>query len=268
MYIKPKKSLGQNFLVDKNIQRKIIAYYRFCCSPVVLEIGAGKGDLTALLANAASKVYAVEIDKALCGVLKERFKGLPQVKVVNRDILKVDLRDFLPAAKDKITVIGNIPYYITTPIIEHLFKQKENIGDIYLTVQKEFSTRITASAGSKDYGAFSCFIQYHTCPKELFSIKRTSFFPAPKVASAFLHLAVRQEPAVKVAQEKIFFKLIRMAFQQRRKTLRNSLKRIVKREKLEEFFRQYALDPNSRPESLSLEDFASLADFLKNKKKY
>lgn len=262
MLPKPRKSLGQNFLLDKNIQKKIVACADIQPRDSVLEIGAGQGALTGLLAQKAHWVYAVEIDKRLCVMLKEAFQDQDNVVVIPADILTLDLRKHFSLLERKITVIGNIPYYITTPILEHLFDYLDLIGVIYLTVQKEFAKRMAARAGDEDYGAFSCFVQYYTEPKILFEIKRRSFHPAPKVDSCFLRMSIRENPPVDVSDEKLLFRIIRAGFQQRRKTLRNSVSGVVSQQALDTFFRQYSMDPRIRPEQLTLQDFANLANLV------
>ncbi len=259
MPVRPKKSLGQNFLVDKNIQRKIISFCGLTPSDIVLEIGAGRGELTKLVAEKVNKVYALEIDRSLCGILKENVRDNANVEVINQDILKFNLEEYLRKVEDKVKVVGNIPYYISSPVLEHLIEFRHKIGVIFITVQKEFAKRVTAKEGTKDYGSFSCFTQYYTEPKALFFIKNTSFWPPPKVDSCFLRLKVRRTPAVKVADEGEFFKVIRAAFNKRRKTLRNSLDAVLPRYKLNAFFEKYGVDANIRPEKLSLQDFANLA---------
>lgn len=260
MRVKPKKRLGQNFLFDKNIQKKIVAALGLSPKDIVLEIGAGYGNLTRLIAESQAKVYALEIDKSLCGLLKESLKDYPNVRLLNRDILKFNLQKFFTGAKTKIKIFGNIPYYITTPIITHLLMFRDKIDMIFLTVQKEFAKRIAAGSHSKEYGSFSCFVQFYAKPEILFSISRTCFLPAPKVESSLLKLEIRKSPPVKVKDEAAFFKLIRASFNKRRKILKNSLKEIVPLHKLEAFFEGYRIDPNSRPESLTLEDFANLSN--------
>lgn len=253
MHYKPKKSLGQNFLFDKNIQRKIIASCEFKTQDTVLEIGSGRGELTQAIAERVNAVCALEIDAGLCEILQDSLKNYPNVEIVNRDILKFNIKRHFSK------VIGNIPYYITTPIIEHLLEHRDKIDTIFITVQKEFAARITAEAGSKEYGALSCFVQYFAQAQNLFLIKKTCFSPIPKVDSCFLRLRIRKERALKLKDEQMFFKIIRAAFNKRRKTLRNSLEDIVTQEKLNVFFKAYGIDYNIRPEKLTLENFANLA---------
>jgi 16S rRNA (adenine1518-N6/adenine1519-N6)-dimethyltransferase len=258
MRLKPKKNLGQNFLVDQNIQRKIIAACAFRPSDTVLEIGAGRGDLTRLIAEKAAKVYALEIDSHFCLLLREALWNYPGVSVIRQDILKFDFKKHLRPVKSKVKVFGNIPYYITTPIIERLITFRNKIEAVYLTVQKEFARRIVAVPGSKEYGSFSCFVQYYAQPKILFAIKKTSFYPSPKVDSCFLKLEIKPKAMLGKEKEGMLFKIIRAAFCQRRKTLRNSLKGVISRQRLEIFFQKYNLDPNIRPEDLGLQEFINL----------
>ncbi len=264
MYIKPKKSLGQNFLIDKNIQNKIIRACNLTCEDIVLEIGSGKGDLTLSLAQKAKKVYALEIDQRLYSLFEMKLMKHDNCCLLKADILKFDISKFLQEnkIKQKIKIIGNIPYYISSPIIEHLIKHRQVIRAAFLTVQKEFGQRAKAAAGSKVYGSFSCFVQYYCACKMLFEIRRNCFQPAPNVDSCFLSLEFRKEPPVLVQDEGVLFKLIRTAFNQRRKTLKNSLEGLVAQDRLKNFFQEADIDKNVRPEDLSLEQFASLSNYL------
>lgn len=256
MHIKPKKKLGQNFLVDKNIQRKILAACDLKPKDIILEIGSGRGELTQLIAPKVKKVYALEIDPDLCGLLKERLKEYKNVIIINQDILRFNFKKYF---NNRVKVLGNIPYYISTPIIEHLFKFRQKIETAFITVQKEFAARITALPGSKDYGSLSCFVQYYANPKRIFIIKKNSFFPAPKVDSAFLKIETRHKTCLKSDKEEFLFRIIRQAFNKRRKTLRNSLRETVSKPKLGKFFAKYSINPNIRPEDLALSDFKNLA---------
>lgn len=264
MYIKPKKSLGQNFLNDKNIQKKIIRVCNLSKKDVVLEIGAGRGDLTLPLANSVKNVYALEIDQRFFKFLEQAVVANGNCQIIQADILKFDLGKFLKdkCLTQKIKVIGNIPYYISSPIIEHLILHRQVISEAFLTVQKEFGRRARAVPGSKEYGSFSCFVQYYCECKILFEIKRNSFKPAPNVESCFMSLGFREKPAVFVRNEKTLFKLIRTAFNQRRKTLKNSLDGLVTPVLLSDFLQSAGIDENVRPEDLYLEQFASLCNFV------
>jgi 16S rRNA (adenine1518-N6/adenine1519-N6)-dimethyltransferase len=264
MHIKPKKSLGQNFLIDKNIQRKIVSASDLTDQDIILEIGSGKGDLTAQLAQKVKYIYALEIDGRLYPLLEQRLAGYKNCQIIKADVLKFDFPKFIQAnkIKQKIKVIGNIPYYISSPIIEYMIKNQQAINFAFLTVQKEFGRRVCSSPGTKEYGSFSCFAQYYCVCKILFEIKRNSFSPAPNVDSCFLSLAFRDKPPVEVANEAMFFKLIRTAFGQRRKTLKNSLEKLVLADRLMDFIDAAGLKRSVRAEELSLKDFAALNYYL------
>lgn len=261
MNIRPKKRLGQNFLIDPNIQKKIISSCGFQKTDTILEIGAGSGIMTKPISEHAGFVYALEIDTDLCEILKSNLQDLDNVTVLNQDILTMDFSQYFANFKNSLKIFGNIPYYISSPIIEHLVKHKDKIDSIFITVQKEFAKRIVASAGSKEYGSLSCFVQYYLKPEIMFSISRNCFRPAPKVDSSLLKMKVRKEYAVKVTDEKLFFALIRAGFNKRRKTLKNSLAEIIPKQELELFLKKSNINKNIRAEKLSLPDFANLANF-------
>lgn len=261
--MKPRKSLGQNFLIDKNIQAKIIRGCNLRKEDIVLEIGPGRGELTQYLLKQAAKVIAVEIDKNLYQALKEKFSSFKNLELLNTDILKLDLSGLLPrTGAGKLKVIANIPYYISSPIITHLLRHSESVGEIYLTLQKEFAERLTAHPGGKDYGALSCFAQFYTRPKALFTISSGAFWPRPKVDSCFVRLETLDEPSVKVKNEQLFFKIIRAGFNQRRKLLKNNLSRIFPQPQAAGCIDKLGLDENVRAEDLSLSDFAKIADYF------
>lgn len=262
MQIKPKKRLGQSFLIDKNIQRKLIQAYNLKGADQVLEIGAGYGELTKSIAASAARVYAIEIDSELCKALRDNTKGYPNVRIINQDILRFDLKRYFKELKTKIKVVGNIPYYITSPIIEYLLKYRDRIETIFIAVQKEFAKRIVAHPGSGEFGSFSCFVQYYCMPQIIFLIKKNSFSPVPKVDSCLLELKIRESAAVRVKDERLFFKVIRASFNKRRKTLRNSLAGVCPLQKLADFFQKYGIDSNIRPEDLTLNDFAILTNSI------
>ena len=269
MRIQPKKSLGQNFLVDRNIRNKIIASLDLRPDDIVLEIGSGKGELTKAIAGQVKKVYAIEIDKRLLETLTGAVSSINNVRIINEDILKFDFSEFFTENKIKgrLKVFGNIPYYISSPIIERLLDFHEKISSVFITVQKEFAKRVVAIPGNKDYGSFSCFVQYYALPRIIFDISRNCFKPSPKVDSSFLELKIRKIPEFILKDEKLFFKVIRSAFNQRRKVLTNSLFGVVTPEALRFFFQKSGLNPLVRPERLGLKDFALLADtqyLLKN----
>jgi len=250
----PKKNLGQNFLVDKRIQEKIIQACEFKPEDTVVEIGPGQGVLTRLIAPHVKKLICVETDRDLIEPLRASLPSL--VEIIHADFLKWDM-GHLP---DGTKVIGNIPYYISTPIIEKLIKDRTSISSAFLTVQLEFGQRLTARSGGKDYGSLSCFAQYYADIKMLFKIKNTCFKPAPKVDSCFLNLMMRSQ--VEKTDEEFLFKLIQTAFQQRRKNIVNSLKGLVGKEKLEGALETLGINPNARPENLTLSNYINLSNYL------
>ena len=261
---RPKKYRGQNFLIDNNLQRKIVGACGLTPQDTVLEIGAGRGELTRLIARQAKRVFAVEQDAYLCSLLKHNLKSIEgnagrRVRIINQDILRFNiLRRFKDIAE--IKVIGNLPYNITTPIIAHLLKFYDKIGEIFITIQKEFAFRAVAAPGSVDWSAFSCFLQYHTQPAILFFIKKTCFWPRPEVDSALVRLAVRERLALEGRKQKELFKIIRFSFQQRRKTLRNALRGLVTDVRLERYFDQFGISRDIRGERLCLQDFINLVN--------
>ena len=277
MHFRPKKYLGQNFLFDKNIQKKIIKACKISYQDTVLEIGAGRGELTRLITEETNRIFALEVDPYLCSILNSNLVNLSPtnsikkrslgdgglscgVKIINDDILHFNISRYFKRSP-KIKVIGNLPYNITTPIIVHLLKFRNNIEDIFITVQKEFAKRMVASKGTSDWSAFSCFLQYYTEPKILFSIKKTCFRPQPKVDSALLKLTPKQRLPLDKEREKLLFRIIRLSFQQRRKTLRNAISGVISSKRLYQYFNQYSIDKNIRGEQLSLQDFINLVNF-------
>lgn len=256
---KPRKSLGQNFLVDQNIAHKIIQACKLQQSDRVLEIGPGLGQLTQRIAPLVKEVLGVELDRHLCENLEKNLK-FDNIKLTCQDILQFDFRKFI----FKVKVIGNLPYYISTPIISRLLEHKEKISAIYIALQKELGERVVASPGGKEYGAFTCFVQYHTEPRILFNITKGCFRPQPKVDSVFLELKIRERPAIEVTDEDLFFKLIRQAFNQRRKTISNGLAGLFPKTDLKVILEKARINPQSRPERLSLDDFARIGRFGQN----
>jgi len=253
---RPKKSLGQNFLTDKHIQQKIIQACELRSDDIVVEIGPGQGVLTRLIAPQVKRLICVETDRDLIGPLRS---SLPSsVEVVHADFLGWDM-GHLPTG---VKVIGNIPYYISTSIIEKVIQERSKISTVFLTVQLEFGQRLTANSGGKEYGALTCFVQYYADLKMLFKIKSTCFKPVPKVDSCFLRLTMGGAGDGSASDEGFLFKLIQTAFQQRRKNIVNSLKGLVGREKLEETLESLGIDPNARPEDLTLSNYINLSDRL------
>jgi 16S rRNA (adenine1518-N6/adenine1519-N6)-dimethyltransferase len=259
---RPKKNLGQNFLTDIRIQQKIIQACDLKPEDVVVEIGPGQGVLTKLIAPLVKRLICVETDHDLIGPLRS---GLPSsVETVHADFLKWDFPSHCHSREsgNPVKVIGNIPYYISTPIIEKLIKDRTKLSTAFLTVQLEFGQRLTARPGGKDYGSLSCFAQYYADIKMFFKIKNTCFKPAPKVDSCFLRLSMRSGSQELASDEEFLFKLIQTAFQQRRKTIVNSLKGLVGKEKLEESLESLSINPSARPENLTLSNYIGLCNAL------
>lgn len=258
--IKPKKRLGQHFLIDEKIVNYIITAAELSHDDVVLEIGAGIGILTTQLVPLVSKVIAIEIDPVLINILRQELAGYANVSVIKNDILKVKLSEF---GQGKIKVIANLPYYIVTPVIFHLLQTKENFSILTLMVQHEVGNRILAKPGSKIYGALSVFVQYHTKVESICQVSRECFFPQPKVDSVVLKLNVLDAPAISVKDEQLFFQVVRAAFSKRRKMLINALLDIgIGKDRLAEVLIEAKIDSKRRGETLSLEKFGRLSDLL------
>lgn len=258
------KGLGQNFLLDSSVLDEIAD-----CADVsdgVLEIGPGFGVLTRRLALSASKVVAVEIDSRLIRVLDFTLADCTNVKVIEGDVLKVDLKDLIARefGDKRISIAANLPYYITTPILTSIIEARLPVKKIVVMVQKEVAQRIAAQPGSKDYGAITLLCKYFTTPKIVCTVPAASFYPAPKVDSAVLCLEVLDEPAVCVKDEELFFKVVKAAFLHRRKTLLNCLSSDFCMEKtaLADMLKSLGIDPMVRGERLDISDFAKIADAM------
>lgn len=266
----PLKRFGQNFLIDKNIVLKILNAVSASKNDAVLEIGPGRGALTFELARHAGEFCAIEIDRGLAAQLSESLRVFDGAEIVLSDILDFDLAQYaLKKGIKRFRVVGNLPYYITTPILEYLFKNIQYIDDIFITVQKEVADRMIARAGSKDYGSLSCFVSYYCCPQIVFKIKKGSFWPVPNVESAFVHLKVSgpKKRELGIQSESMFFDCVRKSFGQRRKRLLGSLSVLVKKEDLNRLPCVELL--KKRPEELTLGDFAKVSnqifDFLRQR---
>ena len=260
------KRFGQNFLIDTHVLDKIIDSAQITKDDFVLEIGPGIGTMTQYLAEAAREVAAVEIDKTLLPILDDTLKDWDNVTVINNDILKVDICQ-LALEKNQgrpIKVVANLPYYITTPIIMGLFENQVPVDSITIMVQKEVADRMQTGPGSKEYGALSLAVQYYAEPKIVANVPPNCFMPRPKVGSAVICLTRHQNPPVTTLDEKLMFRLIRASFNQRRKTLSNSLKNSQElpysREEVEAAITECGLPLNIRGEALTLEQFARLSD--------
>lgn len=262
------KKYGQNFLIDSNILKRIVAGAGITKEDVVLEIGPGIGTMTQYLAEAAKKVIAIEIDDKLIPILQDTLSGYDNVRVIHRDVLKVDLNALSQEENggQPFKVVANLPYYITTPIIMGLFEQKVPVKSITVMVQKEVADRMQVGPGNKDYGALSLAVQYYAKPEIILEVSPGCFMPRPNVSSKVVHLTKHQTPPVEVKDEALMFSLIRAAFNQRRKTLVNGLKNAEQlsfsREEIEAALAKLGLSPAVRGETLTLEQFALLSNLL------
>lgn len=262
------KKFGQNFLIDGRVLDKIIAAADIGPEDCVLEIGPGIGTLTSRLAEAAGQVIAVEIDKNLIPILADVLSEYDNITVLNEDILKVDI----PALVEErnggkpIKVVANLPYYITTPIIMGLFESNVPIDNITVMVQKEVAERMQVGPGTKDYGALSLAVQYYAEPYIVANVPQNCFIPRPNVGSAVIRLTRHAKKSVTVKDEQYMFRLIRAAFNQRRKTLQNALHNMpelnLSKEEIVEALKEMGLSETIRGEKLTLEEFARLADIL------
>ncbi|UCB57525.1 MAG: ribosomal RNA small subunit methyltransferase A [Candidatus Omnitrophota bacterium] len=255
------KRRGQNFLVDKHIQEKIINAISIKSGDEILEIGPGLGALTEELSKSGAGLKAIEKDRGLVKILRKRLSGYKNVEIISGDILEIDMEKF---TRNKLKVVGNLPYYITTPIITYLLeKQRENINDIFITVQREVGERLRAEKNSKDYSAITILIKYFTDCRVLFPIPKRAFYPQPKVDSVFVHLHILKKPSVKVNNQEQFFKIVHSCFNQRRKTIPNSLSHKlpgIEKESIQKMLKDKDIDIKVRPENLSLEEFARIED--------
>lgn len=259
------KSLGQNFIVNPSVCPRIAEEGGASSGTGVIEIGTGVGVLTAELAKRADKVVAIEIDDRLIPVLSETLSDFDNVKIINEDVLKVDLDKVIEEEFSgmDVYVCANLPYYITSPIIMSLLESRLNIRAITVMVQKEAATRLTAELGTRDVGAVTVAVRYYSEPKLLFNVSRGSFMPSPNVDSAVIRLDIKNEK--KVDDEKHFFKVVRAAFSQRRKTLSNSLSSGLSMDKkvITEAIKSVGLPESIRPEQLSMEDFINIAESVR-----
>ena len=264
------KKFGQNFLIDTSVLERIIAAAQITKEDCVLEIGPGIGTMTQYLAEQAGKVITVEIDKALMPVLEETLAPYENVKVINADFLKLDVRELAQelGGGKPIKVVANLPYYVTTPIIMSLFESGAPLESITIMVQKEVAERMQVGPGTKDYGALSLAVQYYAKPEIVANVPPNCFMPRPSVGSAVIRLTRHQVPPVNVKDESHMFSLIRASFNQRRKTLANGLSNAphlgLSRARVEEALDKMGMSLTIRGEALTLEQFAELSNLLIN----
>lgn len=262
------KKFGQNFLIDPHVLDKIIKAAKISKEDMVLEIGPGIGTMTQYLAETAGKVVAVEIDRNLIPILIDTLNGYDNVKVINADILKIDINKLVTEENggNPVKVVANLPYYITTPIIMGLFESHVPVESITVMVQKEVADRMQAGPGNKDYGALSLAVQYYAVPYIAANVPPNCFMPRPKVGSAVIRLDCHKKPPVEVKDESLLFDIIRASFNQRRKTLANGLynsdRLSFSKEEITRAVEKLGRGASIRGESLTLKEFAELSDYL------
>ncbi|HHV99742.1 MAG TPA: 16S rRNA (adenine(1518)-N(6)/adenine(1519)-N(6))-dimethyltransferase RsmA [Clostridiaceae bacterium] len=276
--IRTSKSLGQNFLIDDTIVKRIVDSARISADDMVIEVGPGVGSMTVELAARAGRLIAVEIDRHLIPALTENLAGFNNVDIINEDILKINIDELIKAQTEKasgifkpgnVKVVANLPYYITTPIIMKFLEESTSINLFVFMVQKEVADRILAQPGSKDYGALTVAVQYYCKPERVFDVPPHCFIPQPGVISTVVRLKAYEKPPVDVIDRKTFFKVVKASFGQRRKTLLNALYNSgyfnMNKEELKELLRNLDIDENRRGETLSIMQFAKLANSFSEK---
>lgn len=258
--VRPRKALGQNFLINQTILNKIISFAELNKEDVVVEIGAGLGDLTALLANRARVVIALELDRRLISLLEDRFRENEKVRIVGSDALKFNYQEVFKHYHSKLKVIGNIPYYLSTALTTKMINMRSIISMILFMFQKEVAERIVARPGSKTYGPLSILSQIYADVSMVMEVQRSYFSPQPKVDSALVKFRMYQKPKLAIGDEDKFEKALHLIFARRRKTLLNALmgRGEKEKEKLAELCESVGINPMRRAETLTLDEFDKL----------
>ncbi|MCL2354666.1 MAG: 16S rRNA (adenine(1518)-N(6)/adenine(1519)-N(6))-dimethyltransferase RsmA [Oscillospiraceae bacterium] len=264
------KRFGQNFLIDDSVVAEIVSASSITKDDLVIEIGPGLGTLTKELLEKAGKVIAIEIDKKMIDILNDRFGLYDNFEIIENDVLKVDLRTIIEnnvgvdseCQLSQTKVVANLPYYITTPIIMKLLEDKLSLKSITVMVQKEVADRLTCKPGSSDSGAITYGIRYYTEPRKIIEVPREAFLPAPEVDSTVIKLEVLEKLSVVVESEEALFKVIKVAFMQRRKTLLNGLSSLDSKDNIQKMLLELGFDLKIRAERLTLEDFARIANYM------
>lgn len=267
------KNLGQNFLIDENIVNGIVDSANITDQDLVIEIGPGLGTLTNKLLEKAGKVICIELDPKMVNIITKRFKLYSNIEIINQDVLKLDLSKIIQANKTekikKAKVVANLPYYITTPIIMKLLEEKLEIESITVMIQKEVAQRLATTPGDKETGSITYTVWYYTNPKIVLEVPNSSFVPEPEVTSSVIKFDILKEPRIRPKDEKLFFKIIKVAFMQKRKTLVNALingRIFENREKAEKVFKELEIDPKIRGEKLKIEEYKKIADYISSEK--
>ncbi len=263
----PRRRFGQNFLVRDDLAARIVGACRLAPEDVVVEIGPGAGALTGLLAARARHLIAVERDRGLAELLREEMAELPRITVVEGDFLEFDLA--AAAAEHEVpqlVVVGNIPYNITTPILERIFEQRAVVRSAVLLVQKEYAERLAAAAGTPEYGSLTLFARYHALLEPLMIVRSSAFWPRPDIDSMLVRFLLRERPPVEVPSEERLFRIIRGSFHMRRKQLMSTIEEAlgIDKETVSRLCRAAGIDPRRRGETLTLDEFAKLAREAEN----
>ncbi|MBM4338054.1 MAG: ribosomal RNA small subunit methyltransferase A [Deltaproteobacteria bacterium] len=261
----PQKKLGQHFLVDGNIINQVVQAAEVTTEDVILEVGPGLGEMTLELARQAKGVMAVEIDSTLAEILKKKMFYVPNVEIINEDILKVDFDVLFCRAGAPLKVVANLPYQISTPLLFRFIESRKHFSSFTLMLQREVAERIGASPGGKEYGSLSVFIQIFSDVSICFFVKPSAFFPPPKVESAVVQITWKAKPALEPTNEEWFKKVVKASFGYRRKTLANALKhsKLILPQSVELKMVQIGIDPKRRPGTLTIQEFIRLSDALK-----
>ena len=268
--IQANKSLGQNFLIDDRVIEKIIEASNIEKEDLIIEIGPGLGVLTERLLKKSNNVVVIELDKKMIEILQNRFCLNRNLEIINDDVLKVDLEKLIKNKKEqtninKVKIVANLPYYISTPIIMKLLENRLEISEIIVMVQKEVAQRLGAETGKREAGAITYAVEYYAKATPIIDVPKESFIPSPKVESQVIKLEVRQNPKIEVEDEKLLFNIIQKSFMQRRKTLSNALinNRILdSKEEVEKMFKTLEIPSNVRGENLTLEEFGKIANYV------
>lgn len=268
--IQANKSLGQNFLIDDCVIEKIIESSNIEKEDLIIEIGPGLGVLTERLLKKSNNVVVIELDKKMIEILQNRFCLNRNLEIINDDVLKVDLEKLIKNKKEqtninKVKIVANLPYYISTPIIMKLLENRLEISEIIVMVQKEVAQRLGAETGKREAGAITYAVEYYAQATPIIDVPKESFIPSPKVESQVIKLEVRQNPKIEVKDEKLLFNIIQKSFMQRRKTLSNALinnKILDSKEKVEKMFQTLEIPSNVRGENLTLEEFGKIANYV------
>lgn len=278
--IQANKSLGQNFLVNDEVVEKIIDSAELEKDDLVIEIGPGLGVLTNRLLQKCNNVVCIELDERMIKILKDRFKlyidgtYLANLEIINEDVLKVNLEELIAEKRKErniknVKIVANLPYYISTPIIMKLLESRLSIDEIIVMVQKEVAERLTAKTGTRLAGAITYVVEYFSDVTEIIRVPKESFIPSPKVESEVIKLEIRKAPKISVEDEKFLFDLVQRSFTQRRKTLTNALVNygyMKNKEEVENMWKNLGMEATVRGENLNLEQFAEIANYIKNRK--